>query len=110
MLYSSADEVPARSQHSDVVVVGAGAVGLVLGITLARAGRRVTLLEAGPSKPASDFRMRNKGTSTGRPFRGLRDGRMKAVGGTTKLWGGQLAELSRADFDRPRNGVRIWPV
>ena len=110
MLYASPDVVHAQVPPPEVLIVGAGTVGLVLGIALARAGRRVTVLEAGPREPGPDFRRRNKGIVAGRAFRGLLDGRMKAVGGTTRLWGGQLAALSRADFDRQHNGVRLWPV
>jgi len=88
-------------REPDVLVVGAGAVGIVLGLALARAGFSVLLLEAGPFDPDPDFRRRNAGPNTGRRFRGLLDGRMKALGGTTRLWGGQLTSFSRADFARP---------
>jgi GMC oxidoreductase len=90
----------ASQRAPDVLVVGAGAVGIVLSLALARSGIRVLLLEAGPYQPDSNFRHRNVGPSTGRPYRGLLDGRMKALGGTTRLWGGQLASFSRADFAR----------
>jgi choline dehydrogenase-like flavoprotein len=88
----------------DVLVVGAGAVGIVLSLALARSGFQVLLLEAGPRDPRPDFRRRNAGPVTGRSYRGLLDGRMKALGGTTRLWGGQLASFSRADFV-PRFGT-----
>jgi choline dehydrogenase-like flavoprotein len=99
-------------REPDVLVVGAGAVGIVLSLALARAGLQVVLLEAGPHDPDQDFRRRNAGPSTGRSYRGLLDGRMKALGGTThlwgmkalggttRLWGGQLTPFSRADFVR----------
>jgi choline dehydrogenase-like flavoprotein len=84
----------------NVLVVGGGAVGIVLSLALARSGIQVVLLEAGPRDPDPDFRRRNAGRVTGRCHRGLFDGRMKALGGTTRVWGGQLAAFSRADFAR----------
>jgi choline dehydrogenase len=48
-------------REPDVLVVGAGAVGIVLSLALARAGLQVVLLEAGPHDPDPDFRRRNAG-------------------------------------------------
>src|ERR1700733_3201868 len=110
MLFESASNLPEEALRPDVLVVGAGAVGIVLSLALARAGRRVTLLEAGPRNPEPAFRLRNRGPVTGRPYRGLLKGRMKALGGTTRLWGGQLTAFSRADFARQIQGVPGWPV
>src|SRR3569833_4161199 len=79
----------APGNDPEILVVGAGAVGLVLGIALARAGRRVTLIEGGPATPPGDFIARNHGPNSGVAHLGLAEGRMKALGGTTRLWGGR---------------------
>jgi hypothetical protein len=110
MIVENGTSLPAGAATPDVLVVGAGAVGIVLSLALARTGRRVTLLEAGPRDPEPNFKLRNQGPVTGRPYRGLLDGRMKALGGTTRLWGGQLTAFSRADFSREIEGVPGWPV
>lgn len=103
-------DIPDEAREPEVVIVGAGAVGLVLGLCLAGSGSRVVLLEAGPAEPEPSYRMRNAGPLGDRPFRGLVEGRMKALGGTTRLWGGQLSEFSRADFERALPGGTTWPI
>lgn len=94
----------------EILVVGAGAVGLALGIALARSGRRVTLIEGGPATPPSDFIARNYGPSSGVDHLGLTEGRMKALGGTTRLWGGQLVPFGPSDFSTTYAGKPAWPI
>jgi choline dehydrogenase-like flavoprotein len=94
----------------EVLIIGAGAVGLVLGIALARAGRRVMILEAGPATPPADFIARNAGPVSGSPHLGIGEGRMKALGGTTRLWGGQLVPFGRSDFRLTYPGKPAWPI
>jgi choline dehydrogenase-like flavoprotein len=94
-----------------IVIVGAGAVGIAMAVSLARRGQRVTLLEGGPHDPPFDFERRNEGPGTGRFHQGLRSGRMKAFGGTTRLWGGQLVPFDRGDFTaRDAEGQPLWPI
>lgn len=106
-------EDPSRLENQwlrpDVIVVGAGTMGIVLALQLAEAGRRVTVIETGPTEPDPEYRMRNSGVVRGRPFRGLIEGRMKGFGGTTQLWGGQIAAFTPADFS-PRPFVPDWPI
>lgn len=99
------------NQAVDVVVVGAGAVGIPVALRLSRGGLRVLLLECGPREPPLDWESRNAGRTVGRPNSGPISYRMKAFGGTTRLWGGQLARFSRYDLDPdPDLGKPGWPV
>lgn len=103
--------LPEGDADAEVLIVGAGAVGLSLGIALARRGVRVMILEAGGERPAVDYRRFNAGTVVGRPHRGLTEGRMRALGGTTRLWGGQLVPFDPADFaGDAASGRPAWPV
>lgn len=110
MILDPAAPIPDPARNADILVVGAGAVGIPLAILLARRGLRVTLLEGGPARPPANYTAANTGPSTGRAHLGLTAGRMKALGGTTRLWGGQLVPFSRADIERPAfAGQPRWP-
>ena len=92
-------------------MVGGGAVGLASAIQLARRGVRVMVLEAGPPTPPVHFEQFNGGRSMKRAHRGLASGRMRALGGTTRLWGGQLVAFDIDDFDGPTvDGPSPWPI
>ena len=100
-------------RHGDhpetVVVIGSGAVGLYLAVSLSKAHRRVVVLEAG-GRDLGGF-----GTATfssvGRPHRGIQISRSRTLGGTTNLWGGQLVEFMPADVqERSWPGGEAWPL
>lgn len=103
--------LPAGPHKCGVLVLGAGAVGLVTAIALARSGCDVTVLEAGPAGAVSDYITRNEGRVTGRPHKGFFEGRVRALGGTTRLWGGQLVPFQPVDFRASTfRGKRAWPI
>jgi choline dehydrogenase-like flavoprotein len=94
-----------------VAVVGAGAVGLVLAVVLARRGVDVALLESGGKQFESAAQDLNSAVVTGRPHTGVFEGRARVLGGTTTLWGGQLVAFSDIDFEQ-REWVANsgWPI
>jgi GMC oxidoreductase/FAD binding domain len=100
------DDVPG-DLSSDLVIVGAGTVGLYLAAALTDAKVRsdVILLETGP-KVASTSLNSVTSMSIGKPHKGVHLGRASGLGGTSSLWGGQLAEFSEADLERDD---AIWP-
>lgn len=103
-----ADLAGSRASGRRVVVVGSGAVGLFIATELARRGRDVVLIEAGGLAlggfdPAS-FR------SVGRHHDGIAVGRSRTLGGTTNLWGGQLAEFDAIDLGRRPANPDGWPI
>lgn len=102
---------PDRLLESEILIVGAGAVGLALAVSLGRQGQRVTVLECGPQSAPADYQSRNAGPVTGHPHDGILNGRMKALGGTTRLWGGQLVPFDRGDLEsRDDAGRALWPI
>lgn len=113
--------------HTDgvIAVVGAGAAGIALALSLAEAGRPVLLLEAGgdlsdddhspssavPGDPAAAVPVAN-GPTHGweRPLR-LDQGRASGLGGTAELWHGQCTRLHDEDVTpRPWLGNLAWPL
>lgn len=101
------------SGKADVLVIGAGAVGLPLAVKLARAGKRVALLEAGERglRPTSQA-MFEEARALSRPHAGLHTGRFRMLGGTSNFWGGQLVAFEPHIFaPRPWLGDGLeWPI
>ncbi len=123
---------------ADVVIVGSGIAGAMTGYTLARAGVKVLILEAGPrvERGRATIAFRNsptKGPNSPYPphpkvpqpdtadmdayyvqagpvqFRGLQ---MRGVGGTTWHWGGLTLRYRPNDFVlKSKFGVGVdWPL
>jgi choline dehydrogenase-like flavoprotein len=110
MLFSDASGLTGgASKSSRVVVIGSGAVGLYAASSLAARGRDVVVVEAGDSN-LSSFAAESY-SSVGRPHEGIRLARSRCIGGTTNLWGGQLAEFQPIDFNgRDWLPGSRWPV
>lgn len=105
------DRVAPSSEVADVLIVGAGAVGLTMGLKLARAGRRVMICEAGGASLDPAWRERNVVVQTGRTHVGSTEGRYRGLGGTTRLWGGQLMPFTARDLaPDPSLGKPGWPI
>ena len=99
------------SGPADVIVVGSGAVGMTLAARLASAGRRVVVIEAGRRSLDPEYQRHNGGDVSGRPYKGLLEGRYRGLGGTTRLWGGQLMRLSDGLLDPiPELGKPGWLI
>ena len=100
-----------RLDAPDILIVGCGAVGIAMAVHLARQGQAVAVLEAGPPSPPADYQRANAGPVTGHPHNGITKGRIKTLGGTTRLWGGQLVPFDRSDLESTdAEGRRLWPI
>jgi choline dehydrogenase-like flavoprotein len=92
------------------VVIGAGAVGIVLAVALARRGLPVLLCESGGRTAEQGAQALNDAVVSGRAHAGITEGRARVLGGTTTLWGGQLIAFRDIDFaPRPWLGLAGWP-
>jgi choline dehydrogenase-like flavoprotein len=96
---------------ADVVVIGAGPVGILTAVALARQGKRVVLAECGGAKVEQRSQDLNRATVSGRAHTGVHDGRARILGGTSTLWGGQLIPFRAIDFEaRPWLELKAWPI
>lgn len=106
--FTKIDGPPPRPR---VLVVGAGAAGIVLAVALARRGVEVLLCEAGGRSVEPASQALNDAVLRGRQHAGITEGRARVLGGTTTLWGGQLISFREIDFrSRPWLGLDAWPI
>ena len=93
-----------------VVVIGAGAAGIILAVELVKKGKTVLLLEGGGADVEAASQEPYQSETTGIPHTGIHIGRFRAEGGSTTRWGGQILELDDFDFE-PREGIPSsgWP-
>lgn len=97
------DDANAISLSADVVIAGAGTVGLFIASRLAKCGRSVMIVEAGRRVAEAADPVK----CVGKDHNGARIGRAIGLGGTSTLWGGQLAEFEERDL---RRSECPWPL
>ena len=83
---------------ADVVLVGAGLVGLFLGNYLSSRGLRVVVVESGPRGNLPDSHPLNDVEMVFDDYSGSSRGRFRGLGGTSSRWGGALLPSVDADF------------
>jgi choline dehydrogenase-like flavoprotein len=93
----------------EILIVGEGTMGLFLPNELIKKGQKVVIVEAGndnlQSFNADEF------ATIGQFHSGIFIGRTKAIGGTSNLWGGQLARFIEHDIESKNNYDQPnWPI
>jgi choline dehydrogenase-like flavoprotein len=112
MLIDLAKTPDAEINPAETLIVGAGAIGLAIGVALARSRHRTVILEAGGLyvEPQSQALV-SAAQNHGRLLRGLHQGRFRALGGSTNFWGGQLGTFDDSVFGaRPWISDGEWPL
>lgn len=101
---------PEASDTADVCIIGAGAAGILLAVELARRGKKVVILEGGGPEIEEASQEPYVSEIAGLNHNGVHQGRFRAKGGTTTMWGGQILELDEIDFQQ-RQGIEGsgWP-
>jgi choline dehydrogenase-like flavoprotein len=89
--------------EADLCIVGAGAAGLALASEFLESKWRVIVLESGLRQPDAAGEALNELACVGQRHDGWREGRIRALGGTTRAWGGQLIPLRASELE-----VRRW--
>lgn len=94
-----------------VCVIGAGIAGLLASKRIADSGQNVIVLESGGQKPDARLEELNELDEPARLYRTARTGRVRALGGTSTVWGGRMMPLTAHDM-APRDylGLGGWPI
>ncbi|MCP4328896.1 MAG: GMC family oxidoreductase [Alphaproteobacteria bacterium] len=96
---------------ADVCIAGAGAAGITIARELAKAQRRVILLEAGSMEISGRSQDIYAGENAGEPYLPLDTCRLRYFGGSTNHWGGWCRELDSDVFESRANvAVSGWPI
>ena len=95
----------------DIVVVGAGAAGIMLATKLAERAQRVLLVESGHFAHDEDRQTLNNIQESAKPLGNANWTRKRILGGTTTAWGGQSLPFYPIDFE-DRHWVENsgWPL
>ncbi len=98
---------------SEVVVVGAGPLGIVTALELADSGLRVLLIESGgDGYEEAPQRLNEVAAGHDDYFHAAKEISVRRqVGGTSTLWGGRCVPFDPIDFEpRPVVPQSLWPV
>lgn len=97
---------------ADVCVVGAGAAGIPLALSLSGRGLTVLLLEAGERTRDGKAQAHYEGeVADERLHSPLHRYRLRGLGGSTSLWGGRCMPFDPIDFEtRPWVPDSGWPI
>lgn len=97
--------------EADICIVGGGAAGITLAISLAQQNLKIVLLEAGGYDYEDEVQALYQGRSVGLQGWSLEDARLRMLGGSTNHWAGNCVPLDPIDFEQrqdiPYSG---WPI
>ncbi|RYY66946.1 MAG: GMC family oxidoreductase, partial [Comamonadaceae bacterium] len=98
--------------HVDVCVVGAGAAGIALALSLSGRGLRIVVLEAGRRSRDAKAQTHYEGeVADERLHSPVHRYRLRGLGGSTASWGGRCVPYDAIDFEKrcwvPGSG---WPI
>src|SRR5262245_55090627 len=99
MIHELAELGETQTLEADVCVVGSGAAGLCLAAEFLDTRWRVLVLESGLKEPDAFGEALNGAECTGLRHDGAQAGRVRALGGTTRAWGGQLIPLRASEIE-----------
>lgn len=99
------------NHHADLCIIGAGPAGIAIAKAFVGSRCRVLLLESGGLETERRSQVLNEGTSVGPIHLDPARTRLRAYGGSCRLWGGGCMPLSRLDVEpRPWVPHSGWPI
>ena len=96
---------------TDICIVGAGAAGITIAKEFIGTRYKVLVLESGGFEREAQTQELYDSEVVGLPHVSIHDGRIRILGGTTTLWGGQALRFDAFDMQHrswvPQSG---WPI
>ena len=93
------------NKESEIVVIGAGTVGLLISSILSKKGYNVITLESGKFHQESETHPLNKVLFEKSVYNSSNTGRFRCMGGTSTRWGAALLPLLHSDIVNAK-----WPI
>lgn len=102
---------PLPERAYDLCIVGAGAAGISIALSLAKLPMRICLIDAGGIGYDPDSQSLMTGEVPGDNYPPLRGTRLAALGGSTGVWAGWCRPLDPFDFAAPgAPPEQVWPI
>ncbi len=110
-MFQDARQLPSGTTlETELCIIGAGAAGITLALSLRDAGFRVLLLESGGLELEEATQALYEGEDRGVPNNDLDVSRLRFFGGTTNHWSGWCRPLEPVDFTpTDPSDIRAWP-
>ncbi|MCP1316312.1 FAD-dependent oxidoreductase [Halomonas sp. 707B3] len=110
-MYLSFETLAAQDTVYDICIVGAGAAGIAIAVTLVQQGHRTLLCEGGEASYSERSQAIYRGDIVGDPYIPLDDARLRYLGGSTNHWGGICRPLDAHDFTaKVATPETAWPI
>ncbi|MBL7694144.1 MAG: GMC family oxidoreductase [Ferruginibacter sp.] len=97
--------------EGDICIIGAGAAGISMALSLENTALKVVLLEGGGMEYDDRVQELYNGKITGHPYYPMKASRLHYFGGSTGHWGGMCSTFDEIDFEK-RDWVENsgWPI
>ena len=111
MLIDARELPEGHTVEADICIVGAGAVGIAMGLEFEASNQKVVILESGGLEMDPRTQSLYEGDHVGRTTYALETNRLRFFGGTTGHWAGHCRPFDAFDFSArdwiPHSG---WPI
>lgn len=110
-MYLPFEELNEQDDTLDVCIIGSGAAGMSIAVTLARQGHQVLLCEGGDEVFSERSQDSYRGEVVGDTYIPLETSRLRYLGGSTNHWGGVSRPLDAYDFTAKTAAPEtVWPI